>query len=70
MAQIDTKKDIIQFLNLCVEYTNSSLQRKSKRLIDLNEEELNGNTNFVVGEKNMNLIFKSKNYIEFSKFYK
>ena len=40
MAQIDTKKDIIQFLNLCVEYTNSSLQRKSKRLIDLNEEEL------------------------------
>ena len=40
MAQIDTKKDIIQFLNLCVEYTNSSLQRKSKRLADLNEEEL------------------------------
>ncbi len=38
--------------------------------IILNEEELNGNTNFVVGEKNMNLIFKSKNYIEFSKFYK
>ena len=38
--------------------------------IILNEEELNGNTNFVVGEKNMNLIFKSKNYTEFSKFYK
>ncbi len=35
----------------------------------LNNEEINGNTNFVIGEKNMNLIFKSKNYEEFSKFY-
>ena len=36
----------------------------------LSIEESNGNTNFVVGEKNMNLIFRSKNYIEFKKFYK
>lgn len=34
----------------------------------LTSVESNGNTNFVVGEKNMNLIFKSKNYTEFVKF--
>ena len=34
----------------------------------LTSEESNGNTNFVVGEKNMNLIFKSKNFTEFLKF--
>ena len=35
----------------------------------ITSEESNGSTNFVVGEKNMNLIFRSKNYSEFIKFY-
>ena len=37
---------------------------------DLNTKEIKVNANFVVGEKNMNLIFKSKNFSEFVKFYK
>jgi len=41
---------------------------KSEFNSSLTSEESNGNTNFVVGEKNMNLIFKSKNYTEFVKF--
>ena len=40
MTQIESKKDIIQFLKFCVTYTNSSLERKSKRLENLNEEEM------------------------------
>ena len=41
---------------------------KSEFNTSLTSEESNGNTNFVVGEKNMNLIFKSKNFTEFLKF--
>ena len=33
-------------------------------------KEIKVNANFVVGEKNMNLIFRSKNFSEFLKFYK
>ncbi|MAT48841.1 MAG: hypothetical protein CMA27_03315 [Euryarchaeota archaeon] len=40
MTQIETKKDIIQFLKHCITYTNNSLERKSKRLEKLNEEEM------------------------------
>ncbi len=40
MTQIETRKDIIQFLKLCITYTNNSLERKSKRLEKLNEEEM------------------------------
>ena len=47
-----------------------TLKRLEKEFnLNLDNTELKGNTNFVVGEKNMNLIFKSKNYNEFRKFY-
>ena len=36
---------------------------------NISNEDLKLNTTFVVGEKNLNLIFKSKNYTEFEKFY-
>jgi len=52
-------------------YNNYKVLKKLEKEfnLNLNNTELKGNTNFVVGEKNMNLIFKSKNYNEFRKFY-
>ena len=47
----------------------STTEKIYKKFNKLNiTEDLKGNTNFVIGEKNLNLIFRSKNYKEFEKF--
>ena len=56
--------DIITHKDLTVLKTLESRLNRS-----ISNEDLKLNTNFVVGEKNLNLIFKSKNYTEFEKFY-
>ncbi len=69
-------EDIYEFaLDNSITFNVISLKEKkilnsirSKFNSSLTSVESNGNTNFVVGEKNMNLIFKSKNYREFIKF--
>jgi len=49
----------------------SSLKKIEEKFnSDLDIKEIKVNANFVVGEKNMNLIFRSKNFSEFVKFYK
>ena len=59
-----TSLDIITHKDLTVLKTLESRLNRS-----ISNEDLKLNTNFVVGEKNLNLIFKSKNYTEFEKFY-
>ena len=49
---------------------NSLKKIEEKFNSDLDIKEIKVNANFVVGEKNMNLIFRSKNFGEFVKFYK
>ena len=48
---------------------NSLKEIEEKFNLNLDTKEIKVNANFVVGEKNMNLIFKSKNFNEFVKFY-
>ena len=48
---------------------NSLKEIEKKFNSNLDIKEIKVNANFVVGEKNMNLIFRSKNFNEFVKFY-
>ena len=76
LTSSDISEDIYEFaLDNSITFNVISLKEKrilnsirSKFNSSLTSVESNGNTNFVVGEKNMNLIFKSKNYREFIKF--
>ena len=76
LRKIDLPEDVFEFkLKNDVTFNVISLNNREKlKFIEsefntsLTSEESNGNTNFVVGEKNMNLIFKSKNFTEFLKF--
>ncbi|MEC8679426.1 MAG: tetratricopeptide repeat protein, partial [Bacteroidota bacterium] len=76
LRKVDLPEDIFEFkLKNDVTFNVISLNNREKlKFIEsefntsLTSEESNGNTNFVVGEKNMNLIFKSKNFTEFLKF--
>ena len=68
MRKIDLPEDVFEFkLKNDVTFNVISLNNREKlKFIEsefntsLTNEESNGNTNFVIGEKNMNLIFKSK----------
>jgi hypothetical protein len=55
----EIKHNIIQFLKLCINYTNDSLERKSKRLDDLTPEDLENATQEIE---------KWKNYKEFTEY--
>ena len=56
--------DIIAYENL---FDAETLYKKfNESIVD---EDIKVNANFVASEKNMNLIFKSKNYREFELFY-
>ena len=76
LRKIDLPEDIFEFkLKNDVTFNVISLNNREKLKFiksefntSLTSEESNGNTNFVIGEKNMNLIFKSKNFTEFLKF--
>ena len=76
LRKIDLPEDVFEFkLKNDVTFNVISLNNREKLKFiksefntSLTSEESNGNTNFVVGEKNMNLIFKSKNFTEFLKF--
>ena len=76
LRKIDLPEDVFEFkLKNDETFNVISLNNREKlKFIEsefntsLTSEESNGNTNFVVGEKNMNLIFKSKNFTEFLKF--
>jgi len=49
---------------------NSLKEIEKKFNSNLDLKQIKVNANFVVGEKNMNLIFRSKNFSEFIKFYR
>jgi len=76
LRKTDLPEDVFEFkLKNDVTFNVISISnRKKLKFIEsefntsLTSEESNGNTNFVVGEKNMNLIFRSKNFTEFLKF--
>ena len=57
---------VIFLIVLFWEKINEKIYKKFNKLNIT--EDIKGNTNFVVGEKNLNLIFRSKNYKEFEKF--
>ena len=76
LRKIDLPEDVFEFkLKNDVTFNVISLNNREKLKFiksefntSLTSEESNGNTNFVIGEKNMNLIFNSKNFTEFLKF--
>ena len=53
------KKDIVQFLQLCITYSNDSLKRKSEWKLNLDGEDL---------DEINNEIEKWKNYVEFTEY--
>ena len=55
----EIKNNIVQFLRLCINYTNDSLKRKSKRLENLTREEI---------EVAMVEIEKWENYKQFTEY--
>ena len=75
---LDKKNDIFSFklddetyFDAISDNDLSSLKKIEEKFnSDLDIKEIKVNANFVVGEKNMNLIFRSKNFSEFVKFYK